>query len=72
LTDATAFKKSKAAMNPGAPLSAAVARALREGTLLVFGALAIVLFLALLSFHTQDAFYFDTGAVSDAGGPDPE
>jgi S-DNA-T family DNA segregation ATPase FtsK/SpoIIIE len=69
LTDATVLKKSKAGLNSRSTLSAAVVRALREGTLVVFGAVALVLLLALLSFHTQDAFYFDTGAPPDANGP---
>jgi S-DNA-T family DNA segregation ATPase FtsK/SpoIIIE len=69
LADAAAIKKSKAGIAPKAPLSAAVVRALREGTLVVFGAVALVLFLALVSFQPQDAFYFDTGATPDASGP---
>jgi S-DNA-T family DNA segregation ATPase FtsK/SpoIIIE len=62
LTEATAIKKSKSSLDPGGKVSAAVVRALREGTLLVFGAVAFVLLLALLSFHTQDRGPFDTGA----------
>ena len=45
-------------------LSAAVARSLREGTLWVLGALALLLILALLSYHTQDSSFSSTG---DAG-----
>ncbi len=69
MTEASVLKRSKAAINPTSRLTAAVARALREGTLLVFGAIALVLLLALFSFHTQDPFYFDTGAPPDADGP---
>jgi hypothetical protein len=64
LTEATAIKKSKSSLDPGGKVSAAVVRALREGTLLVFGAVAFVLLLALLSFHTQDRGPFDTGAAT--------
>jgi S-DNA-T family DNA segregation ATPase FtsK/SpoIIIE len=42
-------------------LSAAVARSLREGTLWVLAALALILLLALLSYHAQDAGFADTG-----------
>jgi S-DNA-T family DNA segregation ATPase FtsK/SpoIIIE len=66
LAEATALKKSKSSLSDGGKLSTVVVRALREGTLLVFGAVALVLLLALLSFHTQDRGPFDTGA----GGAD--
>ncbi len=42
-------------------LSAAVARSLREGTLWVLAALALILLLALFSYHAQDAGFADTG-----------
>jgi len=38
-----------------------VARSLREGTLWVLGALALLLLLALLSYHAQDPGFADTG-----------
>jgi DNA segregation ATPase FtsK/SpoIIIE, S-DNA-T family len=53
-------------------LSAAVARSLREGTLWVLGALALLLLLALLSYHAQDPGFADTGEpgpVSNWIGP---
>jgi S-DNA-T family DNA segregation ATPase FtsK/SpoIIIE len=69
LTEATAVKKSKPALKPAFQLSAAVARSLREGTLWVLGALALILFLALLSFHLQDPGFADTGGATDSGVP---
>jgi DNA segregation ATPase FtsK/SpoIIIE, S-DNA-T family len=53
-------------------LSAAVARSLREGTLWVLTALALILLLALLSYHPQDPGFADTGEpgpVSNWIGP---
>ena len=54
-------------------LSAAVERSLREGTLWVLAALALILLLALLSYHTQDPGFADTGepgrSVSNWIGP---
>jgi S-DNA-T family DNA segregation ATPase FtsK/SpoIIIE len=67
LTEATLAKKGKAPMK----LSLAVSRALREGTLWVFGAFALIILLALLSFHMQDPSYFDTGALAEGGGARP-
>src|SRR5947209_13936114 len=42
-------------------LSAAVARALREGALWFLGAVALLLVLALLSYHKDDASFWNTG-----------
>ena len=42
-------------------LSAAVSRSLREGTLWVLGALALLLLLALCSYHPHDPGFSDTG-----------
>src|SRR5712672_97356 len=42
-------------------LSATVARALREGALWFLGALALMLILALLSYHKDDASFWNTG-----------
>jgi S-DNA-T family DNA segregation ATPase FtsK/SpoIIIE len=42
-------------------LSAAVSRALREGALWFFGALGLLLVLALLSYHREDASFWNTG-----------
>src|ERR1700678_519877 len=54
-------------------LSAAVARSLREGTLWVLAALALILLLALVSYHGQDPGFADTGepgqSVSNWIGP---
>ncbi len=56
MTEATISKKSK----PAIKLSAAVARSLREGTLWVLGAVAVILLLALVSFHKEDASFANT------------
>ena len=48
-------------------LSAAVARSLREGTLWVLGALALLLLLALMSYHTRDPSFLDTGEPGPVG-----
>jgi S-DNA-T family DNA segregation ATPase FtsK/SpoIIIE len=53
-------------------LSGAVSRSLREGTLWILGALALLLLLALLSYHSHDPGFSDTGeavAVSNWIGP---
>ena len=63
MTEAAAIKKSK----PPMKLSAAVARSLREGTLWVLGALGLILLLALLSFHMQDAGFWNTGDPGPVG-----
>jgi DNA segregation ATPase FtsK/SpoIIIE, S-DNA-T family len=69
LTEDAAPKKPK----PKSRLSAAVARSLREGTLWVLAALALILLLALMSYHAQDPGFADTGepgrAVSNWIGP---
>ena len=68
MTDAAAIKKSKSTLK----LSAAVARSLREGTLWILGALALLLLLALLTYHPIDPGFSDTGergAVSNWIGP---
>jgi DNA segregation ATPase FtsK/SpoIIIE, S-DNA-T family len=63
LTEATAGKKTKSGMK----LSAAVTRSLREGTLWVLGALALILLLALLSFHMQDPGFWNAGDAGPIG-----
>ncbi len=53
-------------------MSGAVSRSLREGTLWILGALALLLLLALLSYHSHDPGFSDTGeavAVSNWIGP---
>jgi S-DNA-T family DNA segregation ATPase FtsK/SpoIIIE len=45
-------------------LSAAVVRSLREGTLWVLGAVALLLVLALLTYHTEDRGFSDSGAAA--------
>jgi S-DNA-T family DNA segregation ATPase FtsK/SpoIIIE len=57
LSEASASAKSGSSTR----LAAAVARGLREGALIVFGALALVLFLALASFDAQDPGFTSTG-----------
>src|SRR6202451_4542788 len=48
-------------------VSAAVSRSLREGTLWVLGALALLLLLALLSYHPHDPGFSDTGEPGPVG-----
>ncbi|HXI47062.1 MAG TPA: DNA translocase FtsK 4TM domain-containing protein, partial [Steroidobacteraceae bacterium] len=48
-------------------LSAAVARSLREGTLWVLAALALLLLLALVSYHDHDRSFSDTGGPGPVG-----
>src|ERR1700720_3279706 len=61
--DVAAQKKPK----PKSTLSAAVARSLREGTLWVLAALGLILLLALLSYHTDDPTFADTGGPGPVG-----
>jgi len=62
LTDDAQRKKSGKST-----LSAAVARSLREGTLWVLAALALILLLALMSYHPDDPTFADTGAPGPVG-----
>src|SRR5450755_2999996 len=48
-------------------VSAAVSRSLREGTLWVLGALALLLLLALISYHAHDPGFSDTGEPGPVG-----
>src|ERR1700690_3183122 len=48
-------------------LSAAVSRSLREGTLWVLGALALLLLLALFTYHAPDPGFADTGEPGPVG-----
>jgi DNA segregation ATPase FtsK/SpoIIIE, S-DNA-T family len=48
-------------------VSAAVSRSLREGTLWVLGALALLLLLALFSYHPHDPGFSDTGEPGPVG-----
>ncbi len=57
MSEAVAFKKPKTSVK----LSAAVARSLREGTLWILSALALLLLLSLLSYHAHDPGFSDTG-----------
>jgi S-DNA-T family DNA segregation ATPase FtsK/SpoIIIE len=63
LTEAAALKKPKSS----AKLSAAVARSLREGTLWVLSALALLLLLSLLTYHAHDPGFSDTGEPGPVG-----
>jgi len=63
LSDAAALKKPK----QNVKLSAAVARSLREGTLFVLCAVALLLLLALLTYHSQDPGFSDTGEPGPVG-----
>ncbi len=62
---AESTESSKAKRKP--KISAAVARSLREGTLWVLGALALILLLALLSYHPHDPGFADTGEPGPMG-----
>ena len=62
MTDDVQPKKAK----QKSALSAAVARSLREGTLWVLAALALILLLALFSYHAQDPGFADTGEPGQA------
>lgn len=63
MTDAPDAKKSKQTSQ----ISAAVTRSLREGTLWVLGALALILLFALLSYHSHDPGFSDTGEPGPVG-----
>jgi DNA segregation ATPase FtsK/SpoIIIE, S-DNA-T family len=63
LSEAAALKKPKSSVK----LSAAVARSLREGTLFILVALALLLVLALLTYHPRDPGFSDTGEPGPVG-----
>jgi S-DNA-T family DNA segregation ATPase FtsK/SpoIIIE len=63
LTESTESKKGR--QKP--KISAAVSRSLREGTLWVLGALALILLIALLSYHPRDPGFADTGEPGPVG-----
>ncbi len=63
MSDAAALKKPKSSVK----LSAAVARSLREGTLWILSALALLLVLALLTYHPHDPGFSDTGEPGAVG-----
>jgi len=63
LSEAASQKKLKA----NSRLSAAVARSLREGTLWVLAALALIILLALISYHPHDPTFADTGEPGPVG-----
>jgi S-DNA-T family DNA segregation ATPase FtsK/SpoIIIE len=63
LTEAAALKKPKSNLK----LSAAVARSLREGTLWILSALALLLLLSFLTYHAHDPGYSDTGEPGPVG-----
>jgi S-DNA-T family DNA segregation ATPase FtsK/SpoIIIE len=63
LSDVAALKKSKSSMK----LSLAVTRSLREGTLFVLSALALILWLSLFSYHAHDPGFSDTGEPGPVG-----
>jgi len=63
LTEAATLKKPKSS----AKLSVAVARSLREGTLWVLSALALLLLLSLLTYHARDPGFADTGEPGAVG-----
>jgi S-DNA-T family DNA segregation ATPase FtsK/SpoIIIE len=63
LSEAAALKKPKS----GVKLSAAVARSLREGTLVTLGALALMLLLSFITYHAKDPSYANTGEAGPVG-----
>ncbi|HTV97948.1 MAG TPA: DNA translocase FtsK 4TM domain-containing protein [Steroidobacteraceae bacterium] len=63
MSEAAALKKPKSSVK----LSAAVARSLREGTLWILCALALLLLLSLLSYHAHDPGFSDTGEPGPVG-----
>jgi S-DNA-T family DNA segregation ATPase FtsK/SpoIIIE len=63
LSDVAALKKPKANMK----LSLAVTRSLREGTLWILSALALILWLSLFSYHAHDPGFADTGEPGPVG-----
>jgi DNA segregation ATPase FtsK/SpoIIIE, S-DNA-T family len=63
LSEAAALKKPKS----GAKLSVTVARSLREGTLWILSALALILLLSLFSYHSTDPGFSDTGEPGPIG-----
>ena len=63
MSDVAALKKPKSSMK----LSLAVTRSLREGTLYVLSALALILWLSLFSYHGHDPGFSDTGEPGPVG-----
>jgi len=63
LSDVAALKKPKSSMK----LSMAVTRSLREGTLWILSALALILWLSLFSYHAHDPGFSDTGEPGPVG-----
>jgi len=63
LSDVAALKKPKSSLK----LSVAVTRSLREGTLWVLSALALILWLSLFSYHAHDPGFSDTGEPGPVG-----
>jgi S-DNA-T family DNA segregation ATPase FtsK/SpoIIIE len=63
LSDVAALKKPKSS----AKLSVAVTRSLREGTLYILSALALILWLSLFSYHAHDPGFSDTGEPGPVG-----
>jgi DNA segregation ATPase FtsK/SpoIIIE, S-DNA-T family len=63
LSEVAALKKPKSSVK----LSAAVARSLREGTLWILSALALILWLSLFSYHAHDPGFSDTGEPGPVG-----
>jgi len=63
LSDVAALKKPKSSVK----LSVAVTRSLREGTLYILSALALILWLSLFSYHAHDPGFSDTGEPGPVG-----
>jgi S-DNA-T family DNA segregation ATPase FtsK/SpoIIIE len=63
LSNVAALKKPKSSMK----LSLAVTRSLREGTLWILSALALILWLSLFSYHAHDPGFSDTGEPGPVG-----
>ncbi len=63
MSNVAALKKPKSSMK----LSLAVTRSLREGTLWILSALALILWLSLFSYHAHDPGFSDTGEPGPVG-----
>ncbi len=63
MSNVAALKKAKSSMQ----LSLAVTRSLREGTLWILSALALILWLSFFSYHAHDPGFSDTGEPGPVG-----
>ena len=59
------MSKARKTAEPAATLSAPVSRALREGALYVFGAIALILWFALFTYSPDDPGFSQATATSN-------